>query len=93
MNHGSFNEIVLEQIEVIERNHKNLPSHQKHDLVKAVVKQVVQLKWGKDEWVKHEPTIDELIHFIIFLSKHRKLLANINRKCCSSWCGWCIGAP
>jgi hypothetical protein len=87
-----FHNVVLEKIELVERDHKKLPSHQKHEFARALIKQSVEAQWGKEIWNKYSPVIDGLIHFIIALSKNKKLLSNINRRCCGGgWCGWCIG--
>ena len=78
-----FHNIVLEQIETIERNHEALPSHRKHLKAVELIKQAITLKWGDEIWNKYEPIIDSSINFIIFLSKNKKALANINKRWCS----------
>lgn len=63
----------------------------KKEWVMVMMQRAIEAQWGKAEWDKYKDVLGESIDFVIALSKHKKLLSNINKRCWGGgWCGFCI---
>ena len=82
-----FHKILVEQMEIAERapGAQGVDGSKKKLVVMKAMKLIVNTRWGEQVWDKYEPTLSETIDFIIFLSNHKKTLANLNR-CCFGFC-------